>query len=98
VRALRRLLDALDERFNRERLDDVRVEARLECAFLVGLVAVAGERDQPRQGARDLVSGEILEDIFDDTEWHVDFLETQIDLIGEVGLQNYLQSQMGEPN
>jgi bacterioferritin len=40
--------------------------------------------------AKDYVSREILEDILDDTEEHIDFLETQFALIGEVGLQNYL--------
>ncbi|HWB00513.1 MAG TPA: bacterioferritin [Pirellulales bacterium] len=42
-------------------------------------------------GTRDLVDG-----ILTESEEHVDWLETQLSLIESVGLENYLQSQMGE--
>jgi bacterioferritin len=44
--------------------------------------------------AGDYVSRELFEDILDDTEQHIDWLETQHELVDKVGLQNYLQSQM----
>lgn len=42
---------------------------------------------------KDYVSREIFDSILVSEEEHVDWLETQIDLIGKVGLQNYQQSQ-----
>ena len=48
------------------------------------------------ESAGDYGSRELLEDILESEEEHIDWLETQLSLIDAVGLQNYLQSQMDE--
>jgi bacterioferritin len=48
------------------------------------------------ESVRDYVSRELLTGILDDTEEHIDYLETQLGLVAQVGEQNWLQSQMGE--
>ncbi|MGZ4959979.1 MAG: bacterioferritin [Methylomonas sp.] len=43
---------------------------------------------------RDYVSRELLEDILESEEEHIDWLETQLGLIEKIGIHNYLQSQI----
>ncbi len=67
---------------------DLRLERAAQLTIKEGIAAC--------EAARDYVSRDILQGILDDTEDHIDFLETQLDLINKVGLPNYLQSQMDE--
>src|SRR5512135_3522317 len=46
----------------------------------------------------DYVSRELFEDILENEEEHIDWLETQLGLIDDLGLQNYLQSQVKAPS
>jgi bacterioferritin len=62
----------------------------------LGSVSVLKDGIAHCESVRDYVSRELLEGILEDTEGHVDHLETQIELVAKVGEQNWLQSQVGE--
>lgn len=67
-------------------------DLKLENAARTALVAAVTHCE----GAKDFVSREIVVEILEEAEDHIDFLETEIALIKKVGLQNYLQSRIGE--
>ena len=46
------------------------------------------------ESSADYVSRELLEDILEHTEEYLDWLETQLSLIDNVGMKNYLQKMM----
>jgi bacterioferritin len=50
------------------------------------------------ESVRDYVSRELLEDILKSEEEHIDWLETELDLIAKEGVQNWLQSAAGSPS
>jgi bacterioferritin len=41
---------------------------------------------------------ELFEDLLEDEEGHIDFLETQLDLLDKIGVQNYGQLQADPAN
>ncbi|MCR6651096.1 MAG: bacterioferritin [Cellvibrionaceae bacterium] len=73
------------------------VREMLECDLKLELKAIPDLRDAIAycESVRDYGSRELLEDILESEEEHVDWLETQLSLIDKVTLENYLQSKMG---
>ena len=69
----------------------------LECDLAMELDAIPDLREGIAycESIKDYVTRELLDDILESEEEHVDWLETQLGLIDRVGLENYQQSQMG---
>jgi bacterioferritin len=67
---------------------DLKLERAAQVTVKEGIAAA--------EVAHDYVSRDLFLMILEDTEEHIEWLETQLDLIVKVGIQNYLQSQIGE--
>ena len=47
---------------------------------------------------KDYVSRDLFEELMHDEEEHIDFLETQLDLVARLGLELYAQHHIGKPS
>ncbi len=74
------------------------VKECLECDLKLEMAARGDLRTAiaDSESLGDYVSRELFKSILESEEEHIDFLETQLDLIGRIGIENYCQSQMGE--
>jgi len=99
--------DALIERIlfldglpNLQNLEYLRIgehaEEMLQCdlALQQDQLVILREAIRLAEQASDFVSRDLLEDILEEEEEFLDWLETQETLIATTGIQNYLQSQM----
>ena len=70
----------------------------LRCDLALEMEAMPVLRDcvAHAESVGDFVSRELFEDILSSEEEHVDWLETQLELIDKTGIQNYIQAQMGD--
>lgn len=71
------------------------VEELLKCDLKLELDAIPVLRDAIAhcEKVSDYISRELFEDILESEEEHVDYIETQLELITRMGLQNYVQLQ-----
>ncbi|MGH8551454.1 MAG: bacterioferritin [Methylococcales bacterium] len=74
--------------------ENVQEMLRLDLKLEVEACPLLREAIAYSESASDYVSRELFESILKSEEQHIDWLETQLELIGKVGLQNYIQSKM----
>jgi bacterioferritin len=67
---------------------------RCDLAIEQEAVPLLREAIEHCEQAKDYVSRELFEHILESEEEHIDWLETKLELIERVGLQNYQQSKM----
>ncbi len=74
------------------------VRELLKCDLDLELAAVPDLRTAiaHAESVQDYISRELFEEILESEEEHIDFLETQLELIDRIGDQNYAQTMIGE--
>lgn len=71
------------------------VQEMLECDLKLEMIALKDLKDAIIycEEVQDFTSRALFRSILDSEEEHIDFLETQLEMIGQMGLQNYIQLQ-----
>ena len=83
-------------------LDPLRIGQNMKEILDADLAAEVGARALYQEAAtycnsvKDYVSRDLFEELMADEEGHIDFLETQLDLIGKLGVELYMQHHIGE--
>jgi bacterioferritin len=74
------------------------VKEQLEADLALEFIAVVRLKNgiDICRSAKDHTSAELLEEILEDEEEHIDWLETQLNVIKEIGYENYLTQQLHE--
>ena len=75
------------------------VKEVLECDLATEMSARALYQEAATycHGAKDYVSRDLFEELMADEEKHIDFLETQLQLVAQLGLELYAQHHIGKP-
>ena len=86
---------------NLQVLDPLRIGQNVKEILECDLAAEIGARTLYQEAAtychsvKDYVSRDLFEDLMKDEEGHIDFLETQLDLVKDLGVQLYSQKHVG---
>src|SRR5687767_13457119 len=87
---------------NMQVLDPLRIGQTVKEILECDLAAEVQARELYQEAAtychsvKDYPSRDLFEELMKDEEGHIDFLETQLDLVTRVGLELYSQKHMGE--
>jgi bacterioferritin len=87
---------------NMQVLDPLRIGQNVKEIIDCDLAAEHSARSLYQEAAthchsvQDYVTRDLFEGLMKDEEHHIDFLETQLDLIGRIGLELYTQKHVGE--